>query len=247
MNHRHLARARFARTSAEGGGGGNQSGQQTGSQTGDGQSGQQTGNPPPNSSTGPVEATDETGAALGFPKDTPVDQMTDAQKAAYWRNQTKTMQKRVPSNLTELQEAKRKWDEYQQSQQTPADQEIERVRKETEERVRREAAEDSVTALMRVTLSSRGKDAAEVDELVEPVNAAKFLTQDGKVDTARVTAFVDKIAPAGQAGGGNGYGQGRGFGQSPASKRELGEAEARKRFGGQKEDPNRGALGGLRR
>lgn len=228
MSRSSLPRYRFARTSAEGGGGGTNP--PAGDQSGAGDGAAKT-DPPKN--TGPVEATDpETGIGLGFPAETKVDDMTDAQKAAYWRNHSKKMQKQVPSNLAELQENARKWAEFQQSQQTPAEQQIQKARDEAAAATRKEVAAESALTNLRVVLHTRGKSEAEVEGLVEFLNPERFLTQDGKVDTARVIAYADGIAPAGSGGGsqrGGLPGQGK-FGQASEDKSAAGKAEADRRF-----------------
>lgn len=187
-------------------------------------------NPPPaNPPAGPVEAVDpETGETLGFPDKTPVEQMTDTQKANYWRNQTKVANKRVPKNLDQIQRDAQAWAEYQRTQKPPEQQAIDAAVEKARADALKEAAQESALALLRVTLQTRGKNAAEVDEIVDPLNPAKFLTQDGKLDTARVTAFVDKLAPV-RSGGGQHIGQGR-FDQIPQSRAEAGRIEAQRRF-----------------
>jgi hypothetical protein len=154
--------------------------------------------------------------------------MNADQKANYWRNQAKVANKRVPKNLDQLQQDAQAWAEYQRTQKPPEQQAIEQTRTETEARVRREVAEDAALSLLRVTLTQRGKNAAEVDEIVDPLNPAKFLTQDGKMDTDRVVAFADKLVPSQSGGGGNGYGQGR-FDRTQTSRAAAGKAESERR------------------
>lgn len=221
MNRRHLARSRFARTSAEGGGGGN---------------------PPANDQQqqnqqqqAPVEATDEHGVGLGFPKDTKVDDMNADQKAAYWRTEAKKQQKRVPSNLDQIQSDAQKWADYQRSQQQNQQQNGQQQqqsgpsREEIEAQVRLEASRDSALALLRTNLHTRGKKAEEIDDLVKFVSPDAFLNSEKKVDTASVITYLDKIAPAGTGGGGGGLpGQGR-HEQQAEDRAAAGKAEAERR------------------
>jgi hypothetical protein len=176
----------------------------------------------------PVEATDEHGVGLGFPKETPVDKMTDAEAKMYWRNQAKVANKRVPANLDQMQRDAQAWAEYQKTQKPPEQQQIEAAAEQARAEGRREAAKDSAEALLRVTLQQRGKDVTEVDAIVDPIDFTRFLSQDGKLDTDRVTAFVDKLAPAQSTGGGNGIGQGR-FDRHETSRAEAGRTEAQRR------------------
>lgn len=221
MNRRHLARSRFARTSAEGGGGG------TGGENQQQQSNDQ------QQQSAPVEATDEHGVGLGFPKDTKVEDMTDAQGKMYWRHQTKVQQGKVPKNLTELQERAQKWDEYQRSLNPQGNQQNQQQsgpsREQIEAEVRLEASRDSALALIRTNLHTRGKKADEIDGLVQFINPDAFLNPEKKVDTASVIAYLDKIAPTGTGGGGGGLpGQGR-HEQQAVDKAAEGKAEAERR------------------
>jgi hypothetical protein len=154
--------------------------------------------------------------------------MNADQKANYWRNQTKIANKRVPSNLTQLQQDAAAWAEYQRTQKPPEQQAIETARQEAAAAARKEVAEDAALSLLRVTLTQRGKEVAEIDEIVDRLNPAKFLTTDGKMDTVAVTAFADKLVPSQSGGGGNGYGQGR-FDRTQTSRAAAGKAESERR------------------
>jgi hypothetical protein len=182
---------------------------------------------------GPVEATDEeTGIGLGFPKETKVEDMKPEQQAAYWRHQSKVQQKKVPANLSELQAAKAELDQIKLKQQTPAEQQLQQVRDETAAATRKEVAAESALTNLRIVLHTRGKSDAEVDGLVEFINPERFLTQDGKVDTAKVMSYADGIAPAGSGGGGRPGGlpgQGR-YDQSAQDKAAAGKEEADRRW-----------------
>lgn len=178
---------------------------------------------------GPVEATDEHGVGLGFPKDTKVEDMKDAEKANYWRNQSKKMQKQIPSNLTELQQQAQQWQEYQQKQQTPAEQQLQQVRDQTAAQVREETNKEAVVALLRTSLHTAGKNTEEIDDLIGYVDPSKFLDAEKKLDAAKVSSYLAKIVPTGSAGGSGGLpGQGR-YQQTAAEKAAAGKAEAERR------------------
>ena len=42
--------------------------------------------------------------ASGFPLDTPLSEMTDAEQAAYWRNESKKQQRRFSAALAQLRQ-----------------------------------------------------------------------------------------------------------------------------------------------
>lgn len=170
--------------------------------------------PPPPAPNG--NATDEQGNDLGFPASTPVAEMTDKQQAAYWRNQSKVQQAKVPKDADQLAEDARKWREHQQAQQTPAEQAVEAARAEGRAAALREANENAASAILRASLTSRGKDDAAVTALMKGFNPAGFTTDTG-VDQAAIAAFVDSIAPAQQSGKQWDVGQGRGRGSTGGS------------------------------
>lgn len=178
--------------------------------------------------TGPVEATDETGVSLGFPKDTAVADMTDKQASAYWRHQTKVQQRRVPGNLTQLEADAAELARIKASQQTPAEQQLQAARDEAAAATRAEVGKEAALALLRVSLHTRGKSDAEIDELLVYTSADSFLTNDKKLDAGKVTSYVDKIAPSGSGGGGGLPGQGRQEQQATDSFAK-GAAEAERR------------------
>lgn len=228
MNRRTLARSRFARTSAEGGGGGTGGAGENQQQQSGGENQQQ--------QSAPVEATDEHGVSLGFPKETKVEDMNSDQKAAYWRFEAKKQQKKLPANLEQIQADAQKWADHQKSLQQQNNQQQnqqqngnEPTREQIEANIRREAAEDSALALLRTSLHTRGKNLEEIDELVQFVNTSKFVTSENKVDTGAVITYLDKIAPTGTGGGGGGLpGQGR-HEQTAADRAAAGKAEAERR------------------
>lgn len=202
-----------------------------GDQTGGTNDQQQTGgtNDQQQQAAGPAEAKDENGVALGFPEATKVEDMTPVQQAAYWRNQSKVQQRRVPANLTQLEQDAAAWAEYQRTQQTPADQALAAARTEAATAARKEAAQESALALLRISLHNRGKTDAEIDELVEFVSPDRFLTSDSKLDTAKVTTYVDKLVPAPVRGAdGRPIGQGR-YEQVPSDRTAAGKTEAERR------------------
>jgi hypothetical protein len=165
--------------------------------------------------------------------------MTDAQKVNYWRNQSKTQQKLREQRERELEDERKK--NKPGSGTVPDQQQGSGTAQVDEAAVRSEAAQDAALATIRSSLALRGKKSEDIDELVDLLSPAKFVTADHKVDTAKVVAFIEKNAPVGTTSGGGGGGgtPGQGhYGQQPSSKKALGEAEAARRgYGGLKKQP----------
>lgn len=255
---RHRNRIAFARTSAEGGGGGtggqNQNtggeggGQNQNTGGGEGGSGGEGGE----GDSGPKpDAVDEHGASLGFPKDTAVKDMNDAQRANYWRNQAKVQQRKAEA--LERQQSGGQNQNQQQNQNgggsgTVRDQQQggnEKTGTVDEAAIRREVAKDAATASIRTALAARNKTAEEIDEIVDFLDPTRFLTAENKLDSAKITAFVTKTVPVrGGEGGNPGQGQQQ---QQSESKAAAGKAAAESRWGSRDKNQNRGQYGGLRR
>lgn len=238
---RYRNRAIFSRDPDEGGGGGTGDNQQGG--TGDNQQGGTGGDNQQQQNSGPVDATDEHGASLGFPKDTAVKDMNDAQKANYWRNQAKVQQRKAEA-LERAQNGGKNQQEsgtVQNQQQSGAEKTVQ----VDEVAIRREAGKDAASAAIRSSLALRGKNAEEIDDIVDVIDTAKFLTADHKLDAAKIAAFVTKTVPVrGSEGGNPGQGQQQ---QKTESKAAAGKAAAEARWGSRDQNQNRGTYGGLRR
>jgi hypothetical protein len=184
---------------------------------------------PPNDPAPGEEAVNDKGEKLGFPAKTPVEQMSDKQAAAYWRNQSKVQQHLADQrkDYDDVKAAADKWRAHETEQQTPADKAL----AEAELKGKKAAAGDAAMASLRVILQTRGKDEKEVSDLLEFVSSERFLTADGLVDHQKVMTYADKLTPSGsQNGGSGGYGQGR-FEQTTQSRSAAGVAEAERRFG----------------
>jgi hypothetical protein len=152
---------------------------------------------------------------LGFPKETPVEQMTPEQQAAYWKNQSKVQQ-------TARETAERGKKAYEVFG-TP--EELQAARDATE-RARLDALGDNERAIEEAKAAGRAegvaqsatkhlvsgvtgmllaltKNAAEsFEDATARVNAAigfadltKFLGDDGELDAAKVQTFAQSIGP----------------------------------------------------
>ena len=71
--------------------------------------------------------------------------------------------------------------------------------------------------------------ADELADLIEPLDLSKFV-QDGEVNTARVAAWVDRVAPQQRSSGPSATGLGNRGGQVKLSPREIAAAQIAKRF-----------------
>ncbi|MDQ1113940.1 hypothetical protein QE418_003388 [Microbacterium testaceum] len=176
---------------------------------------------------GPELTDDQFREANGFPRNTKVDDMQDAEKAAYWRAQSKKHQADAKSKETELG----KWQglgAFDAVSTTVTNAETERQKNLTEqqraqeEATQREAAaraagasegankhltaavEGHVLALTRSAREEHADALARVRGALKFVDNTKFLDAAGNLDVSEVEAFAASVAPAAPANPGAG-------------------------------------------
>jgi len=145
-------------------------------------------------------ATDEQGNDLGFPANTAVAEMSDRQAAAYWRNQSKVQQGRVPSDLAELQRKAAELDQLRASQRTDAEKAADEARDAGRSEGRTQVAQEAAQEFLRAQLAV-GRTDEQVNTLMRGVSAAGFVGQDAKVDYSGIRLFAATLG--GPAGGGD--------------------------------------------
>lgn len=144
--------------------------------------------------TGSEDGKPAEGGDLGFPANTPIKEMTDAQQAAYWRHNARKHEKnRKPDNFTTLEDEARQWREHQESVKTPE----QKVSDAALAAARTEGAETLLHDAIRAELRARRPHMTieKLDELLEDVALSKFM-KDGALDTDRIDRLADKLAPA---------------------------------------------------
>lgn len=112
----------------------------------------------------------------------------------------------LAAEVERLTRESRKWEDRAKANRK-ATEELEQLRQQHEsdqERAVREAAEAARQAVLTEVGADRVADAfrvaaagrdVDVDELLEGINVAKFLGDDGQPDRDAVTTFVGKLAP----------------------------------------------------
>lgn len=184
-------------------------------------------------SSGQPPAGDQGGEDRGYPADTPIAEMTDAQQAAYWKHQARKHEG-VVKGLGNIDELKTKAAEADRLRQERLSAE-EKAVQEAEERGRQAALTELrprlVESAFRSAAGQRSLPAEQIDTLWEGVNPTAFLTDTGEVDTDKVTRYLGAITPTEDPTTGL-YRTGAGHQeQIKQTGREAGLAEAQKRFG----------------
>ena len=165
---------------------------------------------------------------LGFPKDTPTDQMTDAQKAAYWHNQSKVQQKAREEKERALSAYQRfgSVEELEAQAQAAADAaEAARVAALSEAEKAAEAARAEGRAAGEAAGAGRHLQSAVTGMLIAHTKGAnesfedatkrvagaiqfadltKFVGEDGNLDAEKVQTFAQSIGSAGGVSNENG-------------------------------------------
>ncbi|WP_183407633.1 hypothetical protein [Nocardioides marmoriginsengisoli] len=149
-------------------------------------------------------ALDADGKDLGYPKDTRVAEMTDAQQAAYHRYHSKKHESRYKSVVGDRTDEQVKADleelaKIKREQMTPSEQAIAAAKEEGKQEAIASERIKTATALFRGALESSDMPDTEVEELVTGFNVAAFITDDG-VDTTKITNFAKKFTKPGTGG-----------------------------------------------
>lgn len=144
-----------------------------------------------------------------YPANTPPDQMTDAQRAAYYADQSAKWEGRATKNYGILRDLGISSPEDAKVIKTKVTQHdaLEKELMSDKDKAVADASEKAtadadakyrpmlVETAFRVAIGDR-KPKNEVDDFIADLNLSRFLTDDGTVDTAKVLARVDQFTPA---------------------------------------------------
>lgn len=183
----------------------------------------------------PKEDPKEDPKDLGYPKDTPVSEMNAEQRASYFKDKA------------DKEEARRKGLSKavggKTAEQIAADlAELEKLRaagltdqekavKDAADAARAEERTKAGTRLARAEFKAAlaHVDARRRDTIIEGINLAAYIDDDGEVDTDKVTKYAESIAPVDTTKTRRDYGGGHRT-ERPAERGAAGKAEADRRF-----------------
>lgn len=163
---------------------------------------------------------DDDGSDKGFPANTAVAEMTDAQQAAYWTFQAEKWKRTARENearakklhgadFDELAAKAAKYEKLRKEQMSEQEKAVEAAKAEASTQTRREMGGQLVQAEVRARAAGRLGD-EQLTTLLEGLDTSRFLTKDAEVDTDKVIQFIDGIAPATEDEGDDGpSGKGR--------------------------------------
>lgn len=140
---------------------------------------------------------------LGFPKDTPLVEMTEKQQVAYWKHHARKHEG-VATSRADYDQQKadaEKWRQAQDQNKTPDQKAIDDAVNAAREETRKEELKKLAPRLVNAEFKSLAKDVPKelLDAFLEDVNHALYLNDDGDVNTEKVQKRVDALTPKGVA------------------------------------------------
>lgn len=137
----------------------------------------------------------------GYPENTPVAEMTLEQQVAYYKTTSRKHEDRVkaigltPEQVKELRDKATRHDALERELMSDKDKAVAEARDTAKAEARAELIPSLVSAEFRAAAGDR-IEADRMATILEPLDLSKFVTDSGVVDTAKVAAFVDGVAPA---------------------------------------------------
>lgn len=131
----------------------------------------------------------------GFPKDTPLVEMTDKEQAAYWKFHARKHEStaNARSDYDQQKADAEKWRQAQDEKKTPDQKAIDAAKEEARAEERRKIAPRLVRAEFKAQGVGIDKDLLEA--FLEDADLTKYLTSDGDVDADKVKTRVEKLTP----------------------------------------------------
>lgn len=140
-----------------------------------------------------TDATTKDATSDATTTDTTTSNGTDmAAEVAKWKDLARKNKHQAKANLKELDALKTK-------SMTDQEKAVDAAKAEGRAEATREVGGKLAEAAIRVAASTR-MTAAQLDGLLEGIDASKFLDASGDPDTKAITAWVDKVAPVSDAG-----------------------------------------------
>lgn len=137
----------------------------------------------------------------GFPANTPLAEMSVEQREAYWKDKARKHEQRANdrADYDDLKAKADRLDEIERENESEKDKAVREAREKAAKDVRAEIEAETVQAMARMALRSRGVKDEEITSFVTETNLSAFVSDDGQVDDERLLARVDRYA--GTAGG----------------------------------------------
>lgn len=135
--------------------------------------------------------------ALGFPQNTPWRDMQPAEQVAYWQHQARRHEDRVKAmgDYDQLKQVEAEYSKLREASQTEQEKLVAEARRQGHSEAIAAASGQLVEQWVRAAAAGRLHEDS-VNALLGGLDRTRFLSQDGGgVDTAKVYALVNSIAP----------------------------------------------------
>jgi hypothetical protein len=174
--------------------------------------------PAPAPAPAPTRTPDPKPDDKGYPPNTPISEMNDSQRAAYFEEKSRVEENRRKDVLRltggkygdDLKADMEELARLREEKMSDSEKAVETAKTQVRTEVAREMAADNVRTAFTLLLPDDMPEDQRTEAL-EVLNLEAFLTADGKVDTAKVRTHATKIAPAKDTGTSQlrDFGQGR--------------------------------------
>ncbi|MCT7361222.1 hypothetical protein [Mycolicibacterium llatzerense] len=182
------------------------------------------------------------GADAGFPANTPVSEMTDTQRAAYYKHHNRQSDNKLaafkgvtPQDVDAMQA---KIQELENAQLSATDKALKDAATQASMDAKAAADAEWLPKLQAAQLKSIAapilNDAERLNDFLEMVNPANFVGENGEIDEGKVATKLKSLFGAQsqqQQQPARNWGQHSGGTGTPATPGSAGKAEAAKRFG----------------
>lgn len=130
----------------------------------------------------------------GYPANTPIQQMTDAQQAAYWKHYARQHETTANSrgDYDTLKAKAEEFDRQQAANATEAQKAVAEAARVATEKAREAYLPQLVAAKFEVAVGSR-LTAEQLAAVLEPLDLSKFVDASGNVDAVKVATFAANI------------------------------------------------------
>lgn len=137
----------------------------------------------------------DNGGDRGYPAETPVAEMTIEQQAAYWKFHSRKHENQV-KELKAAKEGNKPAAGEGGNQEAP---DPDAIREEARKEARREVALKLVETEFKAAVAGRMSD-DDFKEVIEDLNLANYVKEDGEVDTDRISKKAAILAPGSTRG-----------------------------------------------
>lgn len=141
----------------------------------------------------PPPTVEQEAGEKGFPANTPLSEMSVEQREAYWKDKARLHESRAKER-SDYEQVKAENARLKQEHETENEKAIREAREAGAAEARQQAMGDRLTDAARLLLRARNVNDDDITAFVTETNLTAFLTDDGRVDDARLMARVDRYA-----------------------------------------------------